>query len=603
MKMSRLFSQTLREAPAEAEVISHQLLIRGGYIRPLAAGIFSYLPLAQRSLKKIETIMREEMNAIGGQEITMPIVNPADIWRETGRWYEIGAEMGRFVDRRGRDMALAMTHEEVVADLVSHEIRSYQQLPQLIYHIQTKWRDDPRPRAGLIRVREFTMKDSYSLDSDWDGLDKQYRAHYQAYFNIFHRCGLEAVAVKSDSGMMGGQMAHEYMYITPIGEDTLLLCDTCHYAANRQIARFHKPSPPAEASLPIEKVATPECKTIEELANFLGVGKSHTAKAVFMIATLAEGEKDTDHFVFALIRGDMEVNETKLANVLKAKDLRPAREEEIRAIGAEPGFASPVGLRKPEEASIGENGMIVMDDMIPLSPNLVAGANEAGYHLRNVNYGRDYIADVVADIAAAAAGDACVVCGSPLRAVRGVEVGNIFKLGTRYSEATGCNFRDQDGISKPVIMGSYGIGTGRLLACIVEAHHDEYGLVWPITVAPYTVHLVVLKGKGVQGLGNSEENAERLYAELQTGGIEVLYDDRDESPGIKFNDADLIGLPIRLTVSDRAIKQGGVELKHRDQKEKRIIPSTEIVATIQAEIDNLYAEINSKVVEVPFNSL
>jgi len=601
MKMSKLFSQTLREAPAEAEVASHQLLIRAGFIRPLAAGIFSYLPLARRSLKKIEAILREEMDAIGGQEISMPIVNPADIWRETGRWYQIGAEMGRFVDRRGRDMALAMTHEEVIADLVRHEIRSYQQLPQLIYHIQTKWRDDPRPRAGLIRVREFTMKDSYSLDSHWDGLDKQYRAHYQAYFNIYHRCGLDAIAVKSDTGMMGGQMAHEYMYLTPIGEDTLLLCDACHYAANRQVARFRKPSTTAETPQALEKVATPECKTIEDLANFLGVDQSRTAKAVFLVATITEGENDIERFLFAIIRGDMEVNETKLANAIKAKDLRPAREDEIRAIGAEPGYASPVGLVKSGDKGLGEKGILVVDDMIPKSPNLVAGANEPGYHLCNVNYGRDYNADVIADIAAAAEGDACVECGEALRAERGVEVGNIFKLGTRYSEAMGCHFRDQDGISKPVIMGSYGIGTGRLLACIAEEHHDEFGLIWPISVAPYTVHMLVLKGKGTQGTEDSEANAERLYADLQAAGIEVLYDDRDESPGVKFNDADLIGLPLRLTVSVRAMGQGGVEFKRRDQKEKRIIPATDIINTIQTEIGNLYAELNEKVIKVPFN--
>ena len=597
MRVSKIFSQTLREAPADAEVASHLLLIRAGFIRPLAAGVFSYLPLARRSLKKIEAILRDEMNTIGGQEITMPIVNPADIWRETGRWYQIGAEMGRFVDRRGRDMALAMTHEEVVADLVRHEIRSYQQLPQLIYHIQTKWRDDPRPRAGLIRVREFTMKDSYSLDSSWEGLDKQYRAHFQAYFNIFHRCGLDAIAVKSDTGMMGGQMAHEYMYLTPIGEDTLLLCDTCHYAANRQVARFRKPPVQVESLQSIEKVATPECKTIEELANFLGVEKSRTAKAVFLVATLSEGEKDAECFVFAIVRGDMEVNETKLANAVKAKELRPAREEEIRAIGAEPGYASPAGIRKSDNKKM----IIVVDDTIPQSPNLVAGANEAGYHLRNVNYGRDYTADVVTDIAAAAEGDTCAECGSPLRAVRGVEVGNIFKLGTRYSEAMGCNFRDQDGISKPIIMGSYGIGTGRLLACIVEEHHDEYGLIWPITVAPYTVHLVVLKGKGSEDVEDSQASAEKLYAELGAAEIEVLYDDRDESPGVKFNDADLIGLPIRLTVSSRALKQGGIEFKRRDQSEKRIIPITEIIPAIRAEIENLFTEIYRKVIEVPFD--
>jgi prolyl-tRNA synthetase len=392
------------------------------------------------------------------------------------------------------------------------------------------------------------------------------------------------------------------MYLTPIGEDTLLICDACHYAANRQIALFRKPAAIAEDLKDIKKVATPECKTIEELANYLGVEKSRTAKAVFMIATISEGEKDIDRFVFAIVRGDMEVNETKLANATRARDLRPAREDEIRAIGAEPGYASPVGIQKPGEVGAANNPLIIVDDIIPQSPNLVAGANEAGYHLRNVNYGRDYRADVIADIVAASERDACVECGSPLRAVRGVEVGNIFKLGTRYSEAMGCHFRDQDGLSKPVIMGSYGIGLGRLLACIVEEHHDELGLIWPITVAPYPVHMVVLKGKGTDGIDETSVTAEKLVAELQVSGIEVLYDDRDDSPGVKFNDADLIGLPIRLTVSARAMKQGGVEFKRRDQNEKRVIPYPDVVATVQAEIDALFTEISVKVVDVPFTA-
>lgn len=589
MRMSRLFSQTLREAPSEAEIPSHQLLLRAGFIRQLAAGIFSYLPLARRSLTKIENIMRQEMNAIGGQEVSMPVVQPADIWKETKRWYQIDAEMGRFKDRNGRDMALAMTHEEAVGDLVRREIRSYRQLPVLIYHLQTKFRDDPRPRAGLIRVREFTMKDSYSLDADWEGLDKQYRAHYQSYFNIFNRCGLPSIAVKSDVGMMGGKLAHEYMYLTPYGEDTLLLCAACGYSANRQIARFRKPAPTPAAPLPVEKVATPNCKTIPEVAGFLGVPTSQTAKAVFMIATIPEGEKTALHFVFAMIRGDMEVNETKLSNAVKAKELRPATEDEIRAIGAEPGYASPVGLK---------GALVVVDDLIPQSPNLVAGANEAGYHLKNVNYGRDFSAQIVTDLAAAQEGDACPQCGAPLRTVRGVEVGNIFKLGTRYSDAMGCTFLDKDGQIKPVIMGSYGIGSGRLLACIAEEHHDDNGLIWPISVAPYPVHLVVLPGKG-EGEEVSAE-ADQLYAGLQTAGIEVLYDDRQESPGVKFMDADLLGMPIRLTVSERARKAGGVEFKRRDQAEKRIIPLAEVIPAVQAEIAALQASLEATLVEATF---
>ena len=583
MRMSKLFSQTLRDAPGDAEVVSHKLLVRAGFIRQLAAGIFSYLPLARRTMTKIENIMREEMDAIGGQEVTMPVVHSADIWKETGRWYQIGSEMGRFFDKNGRDMVLAMTHEEVVADLVRKEIQSYRQLPAMIYHIQTKWRDDPRPRAGLIRVREFTMKDSYSLDADWEGLDKQYRAHYQAYFNIFNRCGVPAVAVGSDVGMMGGSMAHEYMYLTPIGEDTLLLCDHCGYTANRQIAEFQKPSAAAEDALPLEKVATPDTKTIEDLANFLNIPTAKTAKAVFMVATVTEGTEDVEKFVFAVVRGDMDVNETKLANAVKAKALRPAHDEEIIAIGAEPGYGSPIGVK---------NALIVVDDAIPESPNLVAGANETGFHYLNVNYGRDYRADVVADIAVAGDGDACPRCGKPMYTSRGVEIGNIFKLGTRYTEALGATFLDKDGKEKPVIMGSYGIGVGRLLACVAEEHNDEHGLILPITIAPYQVHLVNLSKKS--------NAAEEIYADLQAAGVEVLFDDRDGSPGVKFNDADLIGLPLRITVGDRALKKGGVELKRRDSRDSEIIPLAEIVSAVQAKIAEMTAEIMETVVEVPF---
>jgi len=574
MQMSKLFSQTIREIPSDAEVTSHQLLLRAGFIRPLAAGIFSYLPLARRSMTKIENLMRFEINAIGGQEITMPVVHPAEVWQETGRWYQIGSEMGRFKDKVGRDMVLAMTHEEVVATLVRDEIRSYRQLPSLIYHIQTKWRDDPRPRAGLIRVREFTMLDSYSLDATWEGLDAQYQAHYQAYFNIFKRCGLPVVAVLSDTGMMGGQMAHEYMYLTTIGEDTLLFCENCDYSANQQVARATKPQPEVEQALPVEKIATPATKTIAGLAELLHIPPARTAKAVFLVAKLAvdphqPGAPDREQFIFAIVRGDMEVNETKLANVLKARELRPATEEEIRSTGAVPGYASPVGL---------SGVRVVVDDLIPASPNLVAGANQEGYHLRNVNYGRDYQADLVADITAAGEGDTCPNCGGRLHISRGVEVGNIFKLGTRYTAAMGCTFSDEKGLNQPVIMGSYGIGVGRLLACIAEEHHDDNGLIWPVSVAPYPVHMVVLGGKA----GQPEAATAELDAHLQAAGLEALVDDRSESPGVKFNDADLIGLPLRLTVSERALKQGGVEFKLRASEEKFIVPMENVVDQIRS---------------------
>jgi prolyl-tRNA synthetase len=587
--MTQLFGLTLREAPAEAEITSHQLLVRAGFIRQLAAGIFTAMPLARRTLTTIEDILRNEMNAIGGQEMTMPVVHPAELWQETDRWYQIGSEMGRFKDKNNRDMVLAMTHEEVVGDLVRREVQSYRHLPRLIYHIQTKWRDDPRPRAGLIRVREFTMKDSYSLDASWEGLDDQYRAHYQAYFNIFHRCSLPVIAVKSDVGMMGGKLAHEYMYLTPIGEDTLLLCNKCGYAANRQVALFQKPAAQPEDPRPTEKVSTPNIKSIEALAAYLDLPEAKTAKAVFMIAEIPDGKAVSEKFIFAVVRGDMEVNETKLANAVQARALRPATEDEIRSVGAVPGYASPAGLR---------DAFVVVDDIIPTSPNLVAGANLEGYHMRNVNYGRDFHAQIIADITSAQDGDNCPECGAPLHAVRGVEVGNIFKLGTRYSDALGAYFLDADGEQKPVIMGSYGIGSGRLMACIAEEHHDEYGLIWPISVAPYQVHLLVLAGRGSN---ETQATAEQIYAELQQAGIEVLYDDRQESPGVKFNDADLIGIPIRLTVSERALKQGGVEFKRRDLSEKSILSREEILSFVEHLIGQMEADIEAKLVEVAYN--
>lgn len=584
MRMSQMFGQTMREVPADAEVRSHQLLLRAGFIRPLAAGIFSYLPLGQRTAQKIEQILRDEIDAIGGQEMDMPVVQPASLWKESRRWYEIGTEMGRFFDKNERDMVLAFTHEEIVADLLRREIQSYRQLPALVYHIQTKWRDDPRPRAGLIRTREFVMKDSYSLDRDEEGLDEQYRRHHQAYFNIFNRCGLPTISVESDVGVMGGKMAHEFMYLTPIGEDTLLLCDECGYRANRQIATFQKPAASGEELEPTEKVATPETKTIEALANLLDVPRSKTAKAVFMVATLTEEQQDVERLVFAVLRGDMELSETKLANAVKAKELRHAHDEEIAAVGAVPGYASPIGING--------NVVVVVDDAVPDAPNLVAGANEEGYHLRNVNYGRDFQADVVADIAAAQEGDRCPRCGTAMNVSRGVEVGNIFKLMTRFSDAMDATYVDEDGEAKPIVMGSYGIGVGRLMACIAEEHNDEYGLIWPITVAPYDVHLVALRG--------GEEVAEDVYDGLRAAGLGVLYDDRDESPGVKFNDADLIGVPIRLTIGSRSLDQGGVELKLRQEKERELVPMGDVEERVQEAKNALLEEIADRVVEAPF---
>ncbi|MFH1566576.1 MAG: proline--tRNA ligase [Gemmatimonadota bacterium] len=589
--MSALFSQTLREAPADAEVTSHILLLRAGFVRQLASGIFSYLPLAHRSLRKIEDIIRQEIDAIGGQEITMPVVHPADIWKETGRYYTIDAEMSRFRDRGDREMVLAMTHEEVVADLVRREIKSYRQLPQLVYQIQTKWRDDPRPRSGLLRVREFTMKDSYSLDVDQQGLEVQYRAHYQAYFNIFSRCGLPTMAVKADSGMMGGKVSHEYMYLTPVGEDTIIHCEQCGYSANGQVALFAKSPVPAEPLAAVEKVATPGAATIAELAAFLKIPQSRTAKVVFLAGTFRDGEDDAApaavRLVAAVIRGDLEVNESKLANAVKAAALRPAQEEEITAAGAVAGYGSAMGL---------QGALVVADDSIPGSPNLVAGANEAGFHLLNVNYGRDWQADVVADIAVAQAGHACPQCGAPLRSSRGVEVGNIFQLGTRYTDAMGCTFLDAEGKARAIVMGSYGIGVGRLLACVAEEHNDDKGLVLPLSVAPYHVHLASLAKKE----GPAQEASDRIYRDLVAAGVEVLYDDRPENAGVKFNDADLIGLPLRITVGDRSLKQGVVEVKARTAEAPEAVPLEGVVAHVQQCLIELHRELAARVVAVPY---
>jgi prolyl-tRNA synthetase len=582
MHLQHLFARTTREAPAEAEIASHRLLLRGGYIYPIASGIYAYLPLARRALNRVEQIIREEMDAIGGQELTMPVLQPAELWQASGRYQAIGAELMRLQDRAGRDMVLAMTHEEVVAELTRHTVLSYRQLPQLVYQIYTKERDEPRARGGLIRVREFTMKDSYSLDVDEAGLDVQYRAHYQAYFNVFHRCGLPVVAVASDVGMMGGSGAHEYMFVTPIGEDTLVLCDACGYAANRQVAAATRPVVDHGAPEPLAEVATPETPTIAALAELLGIPAHQTGKAVFFVATTgaaAESPKGGERFVAVIVRGDTEVNETKLTNALHANALRPATDAEIEAHGMAPGYASPIGV---DPARV----LVIVDRLVSASANLVVGANRPGFHLRNSNYGRDYTAALVADVVAAADGDPCPQCGAPVHTARGVEVGNIFKLGAKYSAALGATFLDRDSAARPVIMGSYGIGVGRLLACVVEHCHDAQGIVWPASLAPYDVHLVSL---------NENAAADEVYRALQAAGLNVLYDDREESAGVKFADADLLGMPIRVTVSKRTLKDGAVEVKLRRAEEKMLVPRGDAVAHVQALRQQLLDEIATTV--------
>ena len=564
MRYSNLFTQTLREAPADAELASHQLALRAGLIRPLAAGIFSALPLGLRVARKIEAIFREEMAAIDCVELLMPIVQPAEVWRESGRWNEVGPEMLRMEDRSDREMCLAMTHEEAVTDLARQLIRSYRQVPMCVFQIQTKFRDEPRSRGGLIRVREFTMKDAYSFDLDESGLDSVYQDMYRAYENIFRRVGLEdsVVSVESDTGMMGGTGAHEFMYLNPVGEDTLLICDGCGYRANRQIAVYRREDAIRETPERLQEVATPGCTTIEELTRFLNIPASRTAKAVFMAGSIQGDER----FIFAVVRGDQELNETKLANAAGAVEMRPATEEEIRAIGAEPGYGSPIG--------IAEDALVIVDDLVAASGNLVSGANRVDFHCLNVNAGRDFEADVVADLVAVDAGMPCASCGAALRSERGVEVGNIFKLGTRYSEKLGATVLGEDGKARPLVMGSYGIGVGRLLACVIEAHHDEQGVMWPISVAPFHVHIVVLSGNRPKG---ELEAAEQICRDLEAEEIEVLLDDRDERAGVKFNDADLIGIPIRITVGSRGLARGEVEVKMRNEPERKDVAIENLV--------------------------
>lgn len=557
MRMTQLLGSTLRAAPAGAESPGYQFLLRGAFVRQLGQGIFSYLPLGWRVKQRVESILRQEMDAVGGAEVLLPLVHPAEVWKRSGRYDAIGPELARFADRRTRPHVLALTHEEIVATLAASEVQSWRQLPRFVYQIQLKFRDDPRPRGGLLRLREFTMKDGYTLDRDPAGLDEQYERIHGAYVEIFRRCGLPVIPVSADVGMMGGYEAHEFMYLTPIGEDTIVLCDRCGYAQNRQVATAAVPPIESEEPLPAERVATPEADTIDRLAEVMGVPPSRTAKALF-VAT-SDGR-----MVLAVVRGDMQLNETKLAKTVGAAELRPMTPEEIEAIGAVPGYGSPVG--------VGDRAVVVVDELAARSPNLVAGANEAGYHLRNVNVGRDFVPDMVADIVAVEAGQPCVDCGAPLRAERAVETGNIFKLGTRYA-VLGATYLGEDGEEKPIVMGSYGIGVDRLIGCVAEACHDEKGLVWPASIAPFGVHLCVLGDEG-------GAEAAAVAGTLEEAGVDVLVDDRGERAGVQFADAELIGCPVQATVSKRSLGAGGVEVKLRSDpsSQPEVVPLAELAA-------------------------
>ncbi len=566
MRITELFTRTLREAPSEAELVSHKLAIRAGLVRPVAAGIYALMPLGWRVIRKIEAILREEMDAAGGQEIRMPIVQPAEIWQATGRWSMYGSALQKFSSDSGRHFVLGPTHEDVVAFLAAREISSYMQLPQLVYQIQTKYRNEARARGGLVRLREFTMKDAYSLDADVEGLDRVYERVVRAYRNVFERVAVPVVAVEADTGAMGGRASHEFTLRHDQGEDRFVECDRCGYAANVETAQFTLPESEPVERLPVKKVATPDCKTIQQVADFIGVPTEQTLKAVFFVR---ESPDAPDQFVFVVIRGDLEVNETKLINALGGGTLRPAAENEILATGAVPGYASPLGLDPAVT--------VVADRSVRVGANFVAGANEEGYHLTGVNVPRDFDPAVVADIAEAFDGAICGRCGAgTLHIERAIELGHCFKLGTRYSDPVGVVYQDENGTTRPVIMGSYGIGLERLMAAIIETHHDENGIIWPRRVAPFDVHIV--------SLGREPEIAdvaEQLYADLRAAGLEVLLDDRSESPGVKFADADLIGVPLRLTVSKKALVNESIEVKWRAEKDRALVPLNEIVAWVR----------------------
>jgi len=560
VRISKLFGKTQREVPAEAETVSHRLLLKAGMIHQVAAGVYSYLPLAWRVLKRIENIIREEMNAAGGQELMLPVLQPLELWQETGRDLAFGKGLFTLSDRRDRKLALGPTHEEVITQLVSYNVQSYRDLPLLLYQIQTKFRDEPRPRAGLVRVREFTMKDLYSFDCDEEGLSQSYNKMLQAYQNIYTRCGLPTLLVEADSGAIGGKDSHEFMVITETGEDEIIYCPNCGYSANVEKAQSIKAKLADEKLLPLEEVDTPGITTIEELANFLKVPQNHTLKAVFYVADA--------ELIFAVIRGDIEINEVKLKNTLHCFDLRLASEAEVKEIGIVAGSASPIGM----------SGIrVIADDSITSGTNFIAGANKPDTHFRNVNYPRDFKVDLVTDIARARAGEGCPKCGHKLSFSRGIEVGHIFKLGTFLSQKLGAFFVDSNGVSHPIVMGCYGIGLGRLLAAAVEQNHDDKGIIWSMSIAPYHIYLCPLHLENPQ----VATAAENLYAGLEAEGLEVLFDDRQESPGVKFNDADLLGIPIRVTISPRTLETNSAEIKKRSEKESELVPLEGTVARLK----------------------
>ncbi len=577
MRYSQFFLPTTKETPAEAEVISHQLLLRAGCIRKLTSGLYTYLPLGLMAMQKVAAIVREEMNRAGAQELLMPMVQPADLWQESGRWQKYGAELLRFKDRHERDYCLGPTHEEVITDIARRELHSYRQLPVNLYQVQTKFRDEIRPRFGLMRGREFVMKDAYSFDVDDEAAGKSYRIMKEAYHRIFQRCGLSFRAVEADSGSIGGSFSHEFMVLADTGEDTLVICSACEYAANVEKAAvvLSETGPAAEGTAALTRVETPGMKKVDRVADFLNVTPADIIKTMVF---LADGEP-----VAVLVRGDRQVQEVKLKNLLGAAEVEPIDDDTVWKL-----TKLPVGYMGPVDIPI----RLVADQEVMRMTDAVAGANEKGMHLRGVNPGRDFTPELVGDLRQITTEDGCPACGGKLSFTEGIEVGHIFKLGTNYSEALKATYQDKDGVDKPFVMGCYGIGVSRVVAAAIEQNHDDNGIVFPLPLAPFQV-IVLNLGMKNEAISSA---AKQLYRDLQDRGIEVLLDDRDERPGSKFKDADLIGIPYRATVGKVYEKDGMVELRLRATGETTMIPfesaGKQIAAMIREELEQLQQSID-----------
>jgi len=569
MRYSRYFLPTLKEVPSEAEVPSHQLMFRAGMIRKLASGIYSYLPFGLRSIRKVEAIIREEMNRAGAVEVLLPFVQPAELWQESHRWEEYGSELARFRDRHNRDCCLGPTHEEVTTDIARKEIRSYRQMPLNLYQIQTKFRDEIRPRFGVMRAREFIMKDAYSFDADEKGVDESYRKMVEAYTRIFTRCGLKFKAVEAETGLIGGKFSHEFMVLAETGEETIVSCTDCSYAANIEKAEFRRRiksggTPDKEPQKPIQKVSTPEKRTVEEVTQFLNVSAKDLVKTLIF-----ESDKGC---VAALVRGDHEISEKKLKAVWGSENVQLAGEEKVEKITHAPkGFAGPIGLSIPILADLDIREMI----------NFVTGANEKDAHLIHVNTARDFQVSQFVDIRKFAPGDLCPLCGKETRLDKGIEVGHTFKLGTKYSQAMGATFLDDQGREKEIVMGCYGIGVARTVAAAIEQSYDQNGIIFPMPIAPFQVFILPVN----INVGLLKETADQLYQTFSENGIEVLYDDREETPGVKFKDADLIGIPLRVTLGEKNLKKGLVEIKKRRTGEILLVKKEEVLSKIKEMID------------------